>query len=193
MTTVYRHIRPDNGEVFYVGIGSSDRPYSRKSRNRVWHFIVNKNEGEFIVDVVAEVEDRIVAMDLEGLLIEEYGKKIDGAGPLSNIEDGFGKLSSMTISRIKSNSKQKHRMTKSGRRATSKRMIGNTNGFAKGQKAHNRIPICAIMNGEYRRFDSMSDASEWIGISIQSIKRRLISGKFYEWDNFRVKLIKSES
>lgn len=43
MSYVYKHLRKDNGEVFYIGIGSKpSRINSKRSRNKYWHNIVNK-------------------------------------------------------------------------------------------------------------------------------------------------------
>lgn len=39
---VYRHIRRDTGEVFYIGKGFKNRAYSFLNRNPYWHNIVNK-------------------------------------------------------------------------------------------------------------------------------------------------------
>lgn len=44
-TVVYRHLKP-SGEVFYVGIGNSLRPNSKKDRSQWWHNVVNKYEYE---------------------------------------------------------------------------------------------------------------------------------------------------
>ena len=49
---VYFHINPLKNEVFYVGIGSKARAYSKDSRNRFWKFLVSKYG--FIVNIVAE-------------------------------------------------------------------------------------------------------------------------------------------
>ena len=43
MAVVYKHIRKDNNDVFYVGIGQSiERAYSTQNRTLYWHNIVNK-------------------------------------------------------------------------------------------------------------------------------------------------------
>jgi len=68
---VYRHIRKDTNKVFYVGMGTVNRPHIRYGRSKHWNSIVKK--GGLIVDIVAfnlNIED---AFDLEILLIYEYG------------------------------------------------------------------------------------------------------------------------
>ena len=49
---LYFHINPLRNEIFYVGIGSKARAYSKDSRNRFWKFLVSKYG--FIVNIVAE-------------------------------------------------------------------------------------------------------------------------------------------
>ena len=36
MYCVYQHIKADDGEVFYVGVGNLSRPYNNASRNKYW-------------------------------------------------------------------------------------------------------------------------------------------------------------
>lgn len=43
MALVYKHIRLDTNQVFYIGVGKTDkRPYSKIYRNKHWHNVVNK-------------------------------------------------------------------------------------------------------------------------------------------------------
>ena len=49
MAYLYRHIRLDKNEPFYIGIGSDEkykRAYSKKSRNKYWSNIANITEYE---------------------------------------------------------------------------------------------------------------------------------------------------
>ena len=49
MTYVYRHIRLDKNEPFYIGIGTDlnyKRAYSKHSRNIYWQRVVNKTKYE---------------------------------------------------------------------------------------------------------------------------------------------------
>ena len=41
---VYRHIRNDTNNVFYIGIGNEKRPYRKDGRNKHWNNIVNKTD-----------------------------------------------------------------------------------------------------------------------------------------------------
>lgn len=52
---VYRHIRPDKDEVFYIGKAKTDskRPNDRVGRrNKIWNDIVDKNNGNYIVEIM---------------------------------------------------------------------------------------------------------------------------------------------
>ena len=43
MAVVYKHTRLDTNEIFYIGIGKTEkRAFSTYSRNKHWHNIVNK-------------------------------------------------------------------------------------------------------------------------------------------------------
>ena len=44
MSYIYKHIRPDTNEVFYIGVGVDERRInSNQSRNKFWKNIVNKH------------------------------------------------------------------------------------------------------------------------------------------------------
>ena len=90
MAYVYRHIRKDNNEVFYVGIGSDNqgkyiRAYS-KDRNGFWYII--KNKTEYVVEIVFDNITWEEACNKEIQLIKEYGRKNLGLGTLVNLTDG---------------------------------------------------------------------------------------------------------
>jgi hypothetical protein len=87
MAEIYRHIRLDTNEVFYIGIGkSSDRAFSYKKRNKHWTNIVNKTEYE--VQVLKSDLSWDDACELEKILISYYGRKDLGLGTLVNMTDG---------------------------------------------------------------------------------------------------------
>ena len=63
---LYRHIRLDKNEPFYIGIGTKQnrncfntiyrRAYSKHSRGKIWKFIENKTE--YKVEILLESDDR---------------------------------------------------------------------------------------------------------------------------------------
>lgn len=87
MAVVYRHIRKDKNEPFYIGIGKSeDRAYSIKSRNRYWKSIVAVTDYE--VEVLFEGLSWEEAQKKEQEFIALHGRKDLGLGPLVNMTDG---------------------------------------------------------------------------------------------------------
>lgn len=89
MAHVYRHIRLDNNEVFYIGISYEDtdkRSHSYDNRNKYWHNIVNKCEYE--IEVIFEHKDYKFIQKKEIEFISLYGRKDKGLGTLVNMTDG---------------------------------------------------------------------------------------------------------
>ena len=87
MATVYKHIRKDTNQIFYIGIGKqSKRAYSTTIRNKYWKSIVDK--ADYIVEIIKDGISWEEAIQLEIDLIAEYGRKDLGTGILSNMTDG---------------------------------------------------------------------------------------------------------
>jgi len=78
MAYVYKHIRKDNNQVFYVGIGADNKgKYSRAyslRRNGFWHII--KNKTDYLVEIVYDNITWEEACEKEKQLIKEYFEKI---------------------------------------------------------------------------------------------------------------------
>ena len=87
MAIVYKHIRLDTKEVFYVGIGTQKRrAYSQYKRSKHWHSVVNKAGHE--VELLHEDIDWETACEIEKELIKLHGRKDLGLGTLVNMTDG---------------------------------------------------------------------------------------------------------
>lgn len=87
MATIYKHIRLDTNEIFYIGIGKqSNRAFSKQRRNKYWKSIVLKYG--YKVEIIKEVDTWEEACKLEIELISKYGRKDKGLGPLVNMTDG---------------------------------------------------------------------------------------------------------
>ena len=91
MAYLYRHIRLDTNEPFYIGIGSDEdykyeRAYCLDNRNKYWRNIVKSSgyEVEIMLDGLTWVE--VCSKEVE--IIKLYGRKDKGLGPLSNMTDG---------------------------------------------------------------------------------------------------------
>jgi hypothetical protein len=87
MAIVYKHIRLDTKEVFYIGIGTQKRrAYSQYKRSKHWHSVVNK--AGHTVELLHEDIDWNTACEIEKELIKLHGRKDLGLGTLVNMTDG---------------------------------------------------------------------------------------------------------
>lgn len=85
---LYRHIRPDKNEPFYIGIGRGNRAFTRWDRNDIWNKIVAKNNGEYDIEIMLHDLSRETAIEKEREFISLYGRKDLGSGCLANMTDG---------------------------------------------------------------------------------------------------------
>jgi hypothetical protein len=87
MALVYRHIRLDKNEPFYIGVASSyKRAYSKNGRNSIWNRIVSKSDYE--IEVLVDNISREHALEKEIEFIKLYGRINTGTGTLCNLTDG---------------------------------------------------------------------------------------------------------
>lgn len=91
MAYVYRHIRLDKNEPFYIGIGS-DSEYKRAHelkndrRNPIWHKIASKTEIEVEIILDDLTFEEAITKEIE--FISLYGRLDKQTGILSNLTDG---------------------------------------------------------------------------------------------------------
>jgi len=89
MAYVYRHIRLDKNQPFYIGIGSDEkfyRAFDKSRRNRYWKNIVSKCEYE--IEIFMDGLTWEQACEKEKELIALYGRKDLGNGTLVNLTEG---------------------------------------------------------------------------------------------------------
>jgi hypothetical protein len=89
MPYVYRHIRLDKNEPFYIGIGSDNeykRAYYIQKRNNIWNKIVSNTSYE--VEIILDNLTWDDACNKEKEFIKLYGRKNLRTGILSNLTDG---------------------------------------------------------------------------------------------------------
>jgi hypothetical protein len=87
MAVVYRHIRLDKNEPFYIGVGEKEnRAYDKRSRNRYWKYITKNTD--YRVDILFDDLSWDMAVEKEIELIQLYGRKDLGLGTLVNLTDG---------------------------------------------------------------------------------------------------------
>jgi hypothetical protein len=113
MPHVYRHIRLDTNQPFYIGIGLDDIPKrayeTRSRRSEWWNRIVNKHGYE--VHILFENVSIDFAKEKEKEFISLYGRINLGTGTLCNLTDG-GDGSPNTIVSEETRQKQRERMLK---------------------------------------------------------------------------------
>lgn len=96
---LYRHIRLDKYEPFYIGIGAIRidpkrgthkgkyaRAYSTSDRSNLWKKIANKTE--YLVEILLHSDDYEFIKKKEIEFISYYGRKDKESGSLANLTDG---------------------------------------------------------------------------------------------------------
>jgi hypothetical protein len=87
MAYLYRHIRLDTNEVFYVGIGTfKKRCFEKGKRNSFWKNVVAKTP--YRVDIIFDDIDREFALQKKIEFISIYGRRDLGKGTLVNLTNG---------------------------------------------------------------------------------------------------------
>jgi hypothetical protein len=149
---LFFHINPIKQEIFYVGIGRLNRPYSSTGRNKWWHNIVNKYGYDVII--IHENLTWDEACELEIKYISQIGRANKGLGTLINLTDGDqgfrGNHSLQTKEKMKQNA------------------IANPNYGMKGKRYKSIIQL-DLENNVIAYFSSAKEASEKLNISRSSI------------------------
>ena len=97
MYYLYRHIRLDKNEPFYIGIGKKlnsfnfweqeyKRAYEIANRNNWWYNITSKTDFEVEIMYESDSVDEIKKKEIEFIAL--YGRKDLGKGTLVNLTDG---------------------------------------------------------------------------------------------------------
>lgn len=86
MAVLYRHIRLDKNEPFYIGIGADvKRAYSKHGRSKYWGRVAKLG---YEVDILMEDLSWEKACEKEVEFIALYGRADLGQGPLVNMTNG---------------------------------------------------------------------------------------------------------
>lgn len=164
---VYRHRRLDTNEIFYVGIGRTEnRAYDKHKRNPHWHNTVNK--CGYSVEIVAELDTWELACELEQFLIQEYGRRDLGTGPLVNMTDGGDGAAKYkhTIKHIEKITGEGNPFYGKKHCDSTKRLLAKKNGFK----------VLNLKTGEI--YDTIKDASRDLGIDYSWTKKQLAKGEY---------------
>jgi len=198
MAYVYRHIRKDKNQPFYIGIGSDnkfERAYSNLGRNKYWNRITSNTE--YTVDILFDDINWDEACNKEIEFIQLYGRRNLGNGTLCNLTDGgegaYGrKMSEKTkIALIKSNTgskksketiikmskakigklKSEETKLKMSKYRTGKKHSESTIQKLSGSNHHSSRKVINIETGII--YDSVSDAAKANNIRVNTLHYRL--------------------
>lgn len=201
---VYRHLRLDTNEVFYIGIGTKSskyteiteyyRAYSRHYRNAFWYSVTKKTD--YIVEILFETEDHLLVQQKEIEFIKLYGRRNLGIGTLVNLNDGGGCNTNMIVSqetrkkqsiakkgipRISQAHKDKLRELYKGIRPC---LLAQENAFKAKLKPISQFTL----EGEWiRDFDSIKEASEALKLKSHSSISLVLTNKHKSCKGFNWK------
>lgn len=153
---LYRHIRLDKNEPFYIGVGTKMKDYynhyvraNSKVRNNIWYKITKKTG--YRVDIIMEHNDIKFIKEREVEFIKLYGRIDKGTGILCNLTDGgesnAGKITTDT---------EKLRRKTSALNQWSKLSIGERNKILIKVRESSKIKTINIKTGEI--FESIAAA-----------------------------------
>ena len=87
MAIVYQHIRKDTNQIFYIGIGKTEkRAYSKHDRSVLWNRYVNK--FGYNIEILHKDISWDEACNLEMFYITNYGRINNHTGILVNLTNG---------------------------------------------------------------------------------------------------------
>ena len=182
---MYRHIRLDKNEPFYIGIGS-DKVYKRAKeksrRNKVWNDIVLKTdfEVEIILDNLTWEEAKLKEKEFISL----YGRKDYGTGSLANLTDGgdgavgfivdeIGKMRSSRVHKNKKVSIETRKKISQSLRCLQKSPDFIKNFVKESIKYSKSIRKKVLCKDTGTIFESASEAASFYGVSRTYICRQI--------------------
>lgn len=149
MAYLYRHIRLDKNEPFYIGIGS-DNNFKRANwkfrNNKIWNSIINKTnyEVEILLDGLSWEE----ACIKEKEFINLYGRKDKNTGILANLTDGgegtYGHILSNESKKLISDKLKGRKLSEETCLKMSNNMIGripSNKGIKMSEEQKNKIAL----------------------------------------------------
>ena len=174
---LYRHIRLDTNEVFYIGIGTVEkkktnciieasrfkRAYDKSKRSNFWKDTVNKIN--YTVEILKVSDDYNYLKKKEIRLIKLIGRRNLNLGPLVNLTDGGdGSIN------YKHTKETKKLMSQINLERIA-RGIKPKSSWKKGMKVAHSVKILNVETGEV--FESQRAAAEIEGVNESSFKEGL--------------------
>ena len=198
MGYVYRHIRLDNGNPFYIGIsndadGSYKRAFSKEVRNNLWKKIISKTNYE--VEILFKHDDYEFIKEKEKEFISLYGRINTNTGILSNLTNGgegtIGWIPTKEQRKNQSDRMKGDKHPQFGIKHSKERKLNNSLGQLNLNKKNNAlseinkrnkgtlssvsIKVINIKTNEI--FDTLTDAAKSIGFS-QNYLGEMLRGKY---------------
>lgn len=197
---LYRHIRLDKNEPFYIGIGTCnkykidkynlyDRAFHKKSRNNLWKKIVNKTK--YKVEIILHSDDYEFIKQKEKEFIKLYGRINLNTGILSNLTDGGE--GTLNVIYTKEQRQKMSEKLKGNKRALGFKHSEDTRRkvkeialkraenpeWIKSLSERSSVEILSMSNktGDIIFYKSIIDAHEKLNISLDHIKKCLKGGQ----------------
>ena len=186
MAVVYQHTRLDTNEIFYIGIGKTEkRAYNTTNhRNNYWKNIINKTE--YKIEILFNDLTWNESCQIEKYLIKYYGRKDLGLGTLVNLTNG----GDGTLGHVKRNIKPitdeaRKRMSDAQKRnGISKEQRDKMNSGFKNMSEESKLSMSKtqfkpkkVINIETNEiYNSVKEVSKLFNISYSLLKNHL-SGK----------------
>lgn len=164
---LYRHIRLDKNEPFYIGIGTKEeryksfeqiykRAFSKKKRNKIWNSIASRTK--YLVEIIFETDNITEIENKEIEFIELYGRIINKSGTLCNIEIG-GRYNKNKV--VSKETREKISAANSGKIRTIEQKIAQSIKM-KGRKLsdEHRLKVSKALKGKVLSEDRKKQMSE---------------------------------
>jgi len=168
---VYSH-RKENGDLFYIGMGSGKRAYKKDTRSSFWKKTFNKYG--LIVNILFSELTKKEAYQIEEYLVRYYGRRNLNTGILVNLTNGgegdCGYKPTIETLKLKSKILKGKKQSEESNIKRSITLISNRNISKKCKKV-----IDTETNIVY---SSVIEVSEVFNISYSSLKKKLNGARY---------------
>jgi hypothetical protein len=198
MAYVYRHIRLDKNEPFYIGIGNdmtNKRAKEKARRSNLWKKIIAKSDYEVEILFDDITYDEAKAKEIE--FIELYGRIDLGNGTLANLTNGGdGTINPSQETRDKISKVNKGRKNSEAlmellinRKGQKNPAFGITGARCKNFKGY----IQVFKNGVYfGRYEGIRDCAESLGVTATKVSA-VLNGRRNHTGGYTFKRISHEA